>query len=211
MTPREQLLRGLAAQNLDLGVEAEDKLLAYAALLQKWNKVHNLTALREESLIVSHHLLDSLSVLPFLAKSKSLADIGSGGGLPGIPLAIVRPGLPITLVESSSKKAAFLLQAKIELKLANVSVQGVRVESLKADKSCDLFDSVTSRAFSSLADFVRLAGHLVAQGGALFAMKGVLPQEEIDQLPAGWRVRETHPLAVAGLDAQRHLIIVERA
>lgn len=208
MTPGEQLERGLAVLGLKLPAEACDRLLAYAALLGKWNKVHNLTALREESQIVSHHLLDSLAVLPHLGPAQRLADIGSGGGLPGIPLAIARPALEVALVESSHKKSAFLQQAKIELGLANVAVHCERVEALRPEH---LFDAVISRAFSDLAEFVRLAGHLVAPGGTLLAMKGLHPYEEIAQLPEGWRVRETKPLSVPGVDAQRHLVIIERA
>ena len=208
MTPREQLARGLTALGLDLPAEANDRLLAYAALLGKWNKVYNLTALREESRVVSHHLLDSLAVLPHLDVVRRLADIGSGGGLPGIPLAIARPDMQVALVESSHKKSAFLQQAKIELKLDKVAVHCERVEALQPGEA---FDAVVSRAFSDLAEFVRLAGHLVAEGGVLLAMKGIHPYEEIALLPDGWRVRETKPLSVPGLEAQRHLVIIERA
>lgn len=208
MTPREQLERGLAALGVDLPPEAREKLLAYAALLGKWNKVYNLTALREEGRVVSHHLLDSLAVLPHLGQAGRLADIGSGGGLPGIPLAIARPELWVALVESNHKKSAFLQQAKIELQLANVEVHCERVEAFRPEEK---FDAVISRAFSDLAEFVRLAGHLVAEGGVILAMKGIHPYEEIAQLPEGWRVRETKPLSVPGLDAQRHLVIIERA
>jgi 16S rRNA (guanine527-N7)-methyltransferase len=208
MNPAEQLTRGLAALGLDLAEAARNKLLAYAALLGKWNKVYNLTALRDEAQVISHHLLDSLAVLPHLAQAKRLADIGSGGGLPGIPLAIARPDLQVALVESSHKKTAFLQQAKIELQLANVEVHCARVEALQA---AERFDAVVSRAFSDLAEFVRLAGHLVADGGALLAMKGIHPYEEIALLPPGWQVRETKPLSVPGLGAQRHLVIIERA
>jgi 16S rRNA (guanine527-N7)-methyltransferase len=208
MTPEEQLTRGLAALGLDLPPAAQEKLLAFAALLGKWNKVYNLTALRDETQVISHHLLDSLAVLPHLGAAKRLADIGSGGGLPGIPLAIARPDLQVALVESSHKKTAFLQQAKIELQLANVEVHCARVEALQA---AERFDAVVSRAFSDLAEFVRLAGHLVADGGVLLAMKGIHPYEEIAQLTSSWQVRETKPLSVPGLDAQRHLVIIERA
>ena len=208
MNPAEQLTRGLAALGLDLPEAARARLLAYAALLGKWNKVYNLTALRDEVQVISHHLLDSLAVLPHMAQAKRLADIGSGGGLPGIPLAIVRPDLQVALVESSHKKAAFLQQAKIELQLANVEVHCARVEALQA---AEMFDAVISRAFSDLTEFVRLAGNLVADGGVLLAMKGIHPYEEIAKLTSSWQVRETKPLSVPGLDAQRHLVIIERA
>lgn len=207
MNSTEQLARGIAALGLDLSPAAQEKLLAFAALLGKWNKVYNLTALRDEEQVVSHHLLDSLAVLPHLGKAKRLADIGSGGGLPGIPLAIARPDLQVALVESSQKKSAFLQQARIELGLANVSVLCERVEAWQPEEKCDV---VISRAFSDLAEFVRLSGHLLAEGGALLAMKGVHPYEEIAQLPAGWRVAEVIPLQVPGVEGARHLVRVER-
>ena len=207
MTSEEQLARGLAALGLDLPPSAQEKLLAFAALLGKWNRVYNLTALRDAEQVISHHLLDSLAVLPHLGKAKRLADIGSGGGLPGIPLAIARPQLPVALVESNQKKSAFEQQAKIELGLANVSVHCERVEAWQPEEKCDV---VISRAFSDLAEFVRLSGHLLAEGGALLAMKGVHPYEEIAQLPAGWRVAEVIPLQVPGVEGARHLVRVER-
>lgn len=207
MSSSQQLHAGIVELGLDLSAETEDKLLAYLALMAKWNRTYNLTAVRDEAAMVSHHLLDSLVLLPHLLGVKSLADVGSGGGLPGIPLALARPALAVALVESSQKKASFLQQAKIELKLANVSIHCERVEELKPELP---FDAVISRAFSDLAEFVRLAGHLLATGGRLLAMKGAHPQEEITQLPAGWRVTQSIPLAVPGLAAERHLIAIER-
>jgi len=207
MKSEEQLARGLAALGLDLPPAAQEKLLAFAALLGKWNKVYNLTALRDEEQVISNHLLDSLTVLPHLGNVKRLADIGSGGGLPGIPLAIARPDLQVALVESNQKKSAFQQQAKIELGLANVSVHCARVEAWQPAEKCDV---VISRAFSDLAEFVRLSGHLLAAGGALLAMKGVHPYEEIAQLPAGWRVADVTPLQVPGVEGARHLVRVER-
>ncbi len=210
MTPREQLARGLAAlslSGLDLPAIAQEQLLTFAALLGKWNKVYNLTALRDESQVISHHLLDSLAVLPHLGTAHWLADIGSGGGLPGIPLAIARPEMNVALVESNQKKSAFEQQAKIELGLANVSVHCARVEAWQPSEKPDV---VISRAFSDLAEFVRLSGPLLAEGGALLAMKGVHPYEEIAQLPAGWRVAEVTPLQVPGVEGARHLVRVER-
>ncbi|MFA7270868.1 MAG: 16S rRNA (guanine(527)-N(7))-methyltransferase RsmG [Sterolibacterium sp.] len=207
MNSTGQLTRGLAALGLELPPPAQEKLLAFAALLGKWNKVYNLTALRDEQQVISHHLLDSLAVLPHLGNAKRLADIGSGGGLPGIPLAIARPELQVALVESNQKKSAFQQQAKIELGLANVSVHCERVEAWQPEEKCDV---VISRAFSDLAEFVRLSGHLLAEGGALLAMKGVHPYEEIAQLPAGWRVASVTPLQVPGVEGARHLVRVER-
>lgn len=207
MKSEAQLARGLAALGLDLPPAAQEQLLAFAALLGKWNRVYNLTALRDAQQVISHHLLDSLAVLPHLGAAKRLADIGSGGGLPGIPLAIARPQLQVALVEASQKKSAFQQQAKIELGLANVSVHCVRVEAWRAEEK---FDVVISRAFSDLAEFVKLSGHLLAAGGALLAMKGVYPYEEIAGLPAGWRVAEVTPLQVPGVAGARHLVRVVR-
>lgn len=208
MTPAEQLAAGIAALGLALPHETEEKLLAYLALLSKWNRTYNLTAVRDEAGMVTHHLLDSLAVLPHLGATATLADVGSGAGLPGLPLAMARPTLKLTSIEANHKKSAFQQQAKIELGLANVSIHCGRVEVLRPPT---LFDAVISRAFSDLADFVRLAGRLVRAGGRLLAMKGVYPQEEIAALSAEWRLAEASVLAVPGLDAQRHLIILERA
>lgn len=207
MTPAVRLARGLAALEVDVSPQAQEKLLAFAVLLGKWNKVYNLTALREEEQVISHHLLDSLAVLPHLGAARRLADIGSGGGLPGIPLAIARPDVHVALVESNQKKSAFQQQARIELGLGNVSVHCERVEGWQPEEKCDV---VISRAFSDLAEFVRLSGHLLAAGGALLAMKGVHPYEEIAQLPAGWRVAEVMPLQVPGVEGARHLVRVVR-
>lgn len=207
MTPEEQLSRGLAALGQDLSPPVQNQLLAFASLLGKWNKVYNLTALRDELQVISHHLLDSLAVLPHLGRARRLADIGSGGGLPGIPLAIARPELQVALVESNQKKSAFEQQAKIELGLGNVSVHCERVEAWQPAGPCDV---VISRAFSDLAEFVRLSGHLLDEGGALLAMKGVHPYEEIAQLPAGWRVADVIPLQVPGVEGARHLVRVVR-
>lgn len=207
MTPSQQLSRGLASLGLDLPPAALEKLLAFAALLGKWNKVYNLTALRDEAQVISHHLLDSLAVLPHLGSAQRLADIGSGGGLPGIPLAIARPALQVALVESNQKKSAFEQQAIIELGLERVSAHCERVEAWQPAEPCDV---VISRAFSDLAEFVRLSGHLLAEGGALLAMKGVHPYEEIASLPAGWRVAEVIPLQVPGVEGARHLVRVVR-
>ena len=202
----QQLSAGIAALGLALPEKAEEKLLAYLALLAKWNRTYNLTAIRDEAAMVSHHLLDSLAVLPHLGSTATLADVGSGAGLPGLPLAVARPALRLASVEANQKKAAFQQQAKIELGLDNVSVHCSRIEDLKTTP----FDAVISRAFSDLAEFVRLAGRLVREGGRLLAMKGVYPQEEIAALPPQWQLAAAHILVVPGLDAQRHLIVLER-
>ena len=207
MTPAEILASGLRALGLALPEGAADKLLAYVGLLAKWNRTYNLTAVRDEMEMVTHHLLDSLAILPHLGAARGLADVGSGAGLPGLVLAIARPDLEVVSVEASQKKAAFQQQAKIELGLANVSVHCGRVESMEPSMQ---FDAVTSRAFSSLVEFVRLTDRLVGREGRLLAMKGVVPADEIAALPAGWRAAAVHRLVVPGLAAQRHLIVLER-
>ncbi|TAH47261.1 MAG: 16S rRNA (guanine(527)-N(7))-methyltransferase RsmG [Betaproteobacteria bacterium] len=207
-----QLADGIAALGLVLPQETVDRLLAFGELLLKWNRVYNLTAIRDPREVITHHLLDSLAVLPHLERVERLADIGSGGGLPGIPLAIVRSGLIVNSVETVNKKASFQQQARIELQLGNFSVINERVEKVTSDRlPVGAAYGVISRAFSSLADFVNLSGHLVAAGGALYAMKGVHPADEITALPAGWTVTATHALRVPGLDAERNLLVISRA
>lgn len=210
MSLAQQLCEGLATLGLELPDAVQAKLLAYVALLKKWNATYNLTAIRDEAEMVTQHLLDSLSVLPILKESalvgRRWADIGSGAGLPGIPLAIVRPDLAMSLIETVDKKSAFQRQAKIELGLRNVTVVNRRVEDVPGCR----FDAVISRAFADLAEFVRLAGHLLTQDGRLYAMKGQLPEDEISGLPPGWAVVDCTRLNVPGLDAQRHLLVIER-
>ena len=208
----QTLADGLRALGLNQAIDAamQERLLAFAALLLKWNKVYNLTALRTPEQVLSHHLLDSLAVLPHLPAGEGvLVDVGSGGGLPGIVLAIVRPALAVVSVEAVSKKVSFQQQVKIELGLANFTPRAARIEQVtRAELPLAADDAplwVISRAFASLADFVRLAGHL-AQPGALLAMKGVLPDDEIAALPGGWQVADSWPLQVPGLDAERHLL-----
>jgi 16S rRNA (guanine527-N7)-methyltransferase len=206
MSAAGTLSAGLQGLGLPLSAVVQDKLLAYARLVEKWNRVYNLTAVREAERIVSLHLLDSLAVARYL-EGDSLLDVGSGAGLPGIPLALARPELAVTLLEANHKKAAFLKQAAIEIGLPNVDVVNARVEDWKAPR---LYDVVISRAFSDLADFVTLAGRHVAEGGALAAMKGVYPFEELAQLPAPYELGAAIALNVPGLDAERHLILVRR-
>ncbi len=211
------LAEGAAALGLALPAAEQARLLAFGELLLKWNRVYNLTALRRPEEVVTHHLLDSLAVLPHLADVERLADIGSGGGLPGIALAIARPEWAVSSIEAVNKKASFQQQAKIELRLANFTVLNARVENVSMEGAFSglagsmACDGVISRAFSSLADFVRLAGHLVGLSGCLYAMKGAHPADEIDALPAGWAVRETIALTVPGLGAERHLVVLARA
>lgn len=199
-----QLQQGLLGLGLALPPAAQQKLLAYATLLYKWNKTYSLTALREQDKAVSHHLLDSLAVLPHVG-SGPLLDVGSGGGMPGIPLAIARPDVRVSLVDSNSKKAAFLQQAAIELALPNISVHCGRVEQYHPSQG---FSAITSRAFSELADFVRLTRHLLAVDGRWLAMKGLWPHDEIARLPPAVAVDAVHRLAVPGVDAERHLVLM---
>ncbi len=209
MTPRTALERGLGELELALPGTACEQLMAYVALLAKWNRSYNLTALREPLAMVSHHLLDSLVVLPHLplaAGNARLADAGAGAGLPGIPLALARPQWHIALVESNQKKAAFLRQAAIELGMKNVEVQEGRVETWHP---ATLFGVVISRAFAQLAAFVAACRHLVAPGGTLVAMKGKDPEAEIETLPRDVRCKSVIRLRTPHLDAERHLVLCE--
>jgi 16S rRNA (guanine527-N7)-methyltransferase len=194
---------GLAELRLDLPETTQGKLLAFRDLLLKWNKTYNLTALRDPQQAISHHLLDSLAILPHVARGQ-LLDVGSGGGLPGIPLAIVRPELSVSMVDTVQKKAIFMQQAAIELGLKNVTVHHARVEEMSGQ-----FEQISSRAFSELGLFVSLTRHLLAPGGRWLAMKGQRPAEEIKALPADIVIEAIIPLTVPGLDAERHLIILK--
>jgi 16S rRNA (guanine527-N7)-methyltransferase len=200
MTPGTALDRGLGEMALALPAGARERLLDYVALLVKWNRTYNLTAIRDPLAMVAHHLLDSLAVLPHLPlgpERARLADAGSGAGLPGIPIAIARPGWRITLAESSQKKCAFLRQAAIELALPNVEVHEGRLEAWRPQP---LFDVVISRAFAALEEFIAACRHLVAPGGVLAAMKGAAPQN----LSADCLLI---PLQVPLLNAHRHLVL----
>jgi 16S rRNA (guanine527-N7)-methyltransferase len=201
-----QLEQGLAALGIELPVAVQACLLAFVALLCKWNKTYNLTAVNDQEKVLSHHLLDSLAVLPFVPEG-SLLDVGSGGGMPGIPLAIARPDLHVTLLDSNSKKTAFLQQAMIELMLPNISVHCGRVEQYHPSIGVA---TIVSRAFSELADFVRLTRHLLVAGGQWLAMKGVWPHDEIERLPADVRLDAAHRLQVPGVEGERHLVVIRR-
>lgn len=191
-----------AAMGLQLSPHAVEQLGSLLQLLAKWNRVHNLTSLAE-SKWVSHHLLDSLSIVSILPDGRMI-DVGSGGGFPGLPVAIVNPHREIALLDSNQKKTAFLRQAVAELGLANVVVETARSESFKPHNA---FDVVVSRAFSDLKSFIDLAGHLCREGGTLLAMKGTLPTEELDALPPGI-ARETVRLEVPMIDGQRHVVFL---
>ena len=201
--------RGIDALCLALDGAQREKLLAYVALLAKWNRTYNLTAIRDQARMVTHHLLDSLAVLPHLPQRSSarVLDVGSGGGLPGIPLAIARPDWRVSLVDPNHKKAAFLTQAAIELGLRNASAHAQRVEDFVPEAP---FDVVISRAFADLAAFAAAASRHLAPEGLLVAMKGVHPSAEIAQLPSSIVVVAAPSITVPGLDAARHLVIMRR-
>ena len=212
MSMAATLEEGIAALGLDLPPDAQEKLLAFARLLIKWNKVYNLTAIRDEAQVVTHHLLDSLSVLPQLTGIKRLVDVGSGGGLPGVVLAICRPELQVDSVETVQKKATFQNQARIELKLANFRAHHARIENWQPAYFAEQpVDGIVSRAFADLADFVNLSAHLAGPETRILAMKGVYPADEIARIPAGFALERSTPLTVPGLDAERHLITVKRS
>lgn len=204
MNGRQQLENGLKVLALELPESRIERLLSYVSLLIKWNRTYNLTAIREPGKIVSHHILDSLAVLPHI-DSGSMADIGSGAGLPGIPLAIARPEMHAALVESNHKKCAFLRQAVLELWLENVEVVMERAEKWQPPVS---FDLVISRAFADLTGFIEAAAHLCGHNGILMGMKGLYPDEELEQLPSYVRVQKVERLDVPGLRASRHLVIM---
>ncbi len=203
-------MAALAAAGITLPPQARDKLAAFLALLAKWNRTYNLTAIREPEQMVTHHVLDALAVLGHLPRVDRLRvlDVGSGGGVPGIPLAIARPTWRVVLLDASQKKGAFLQQAAIELGLSNGEPVAARVEDYAPSAP---FDVVIARAFSDLATFARAGIRHLAPGGRLFAMKGAYPADEIAELPADVRVVATPALAVPGLDALRHLIVMEAA
>ena len=202
---QRELDAGLAALQLEPALAAP--LLAYLALLDRWNRTYNLTAVRDPADMVARHLLDSLAMLPFVGDG-ALADLGTGPGLPGIPLAIARPQLQVTLVESNGKKARFLREAVRTLQLRNARVAESRIESLDEPAA---YDAITARALATLPLIVELGGHLLKPAGRLLAMKGARPDEEIAALPDGWRVDGVHRLVVPGLAAERHLVVVVRA
>lgn len=206
-----QLEEGVQALGLDLGPDEIARLLDFLALLAKWNKVYNLTAVREPQQMVVQHVLDCLAACPAFAAARNVLDVGAGGGLPGVVLAIwaarQAPDMRISMIDTVHKKTAFLTQVKAELGLTNVNVLTGRVEQLQAS---DKFDVITSRAFAELVDFVNWSGHLLAEGGYFIAMKGVAPQEEMARLPQGWSVSALQALAVPGLQAERHLVFIKR-
>lgn len=203
MTPASTLAQGLEGLRLALPAEATLKLLAYVDLLAKWNRTYNLTAIRQPERMVSHHLIDSLSVLPHLPEG-TLVDVGAGGGLPGIPIAIAQPGRRVTLNDSNHKKGAFMQQAAIELDLPNVKVYVGRAEDWHP---ASRFDGAISRAFAELTDFIAACRHLVKPGGYFAAMKGICPHEEIARVTVGVHCATPVKLHVPLVDGDRHLIL----
>jgi 16S rRNA (guanine527-N7)-methyltransferase len=206
MTPEAALDHGIGALGITLPGAANKKLMQYAALLAKWNQTYNLTAIRDPHEIVTQHLLDSLSVIPHLpvAATPSIADVGSGSGAPGLPIAIARPDWRITVNDASEKKAAFLRQAAIELELPNVAVYEGRSEAWRPAQK---FEGVISRAFAELSAFIATCRHLVVKGGWLAAMKGVFPKAELDAAPSDCDCSQVVPLQVPLLEAARHLVL----
>lgn len=200
----EEISKGSILLGLSLPATAIATLSRYLVLLIKWNRAFNLTAIRDESKLVCYHILDSLSVLPHLQKG-SVIDVGSGAGLPGLPIAIAEPAREVRLLDSNNKKVTFLNQAILELALPNATTVDERVENYRSPKT---YHNVISRAFSDLADFVTLSGHLCHAEGRLLAMKGLHPHEELARLPKNWIAEDVVSLNVPDLDASRHLVIL---
>lgn len=200
------LKTGISQMNLDLNEAQVEKLLDYLALLNKWNSVYNLTSVRDPMQMVTLHLLDSLAAVPAFKGAANVLDVGAGGGLPGMVLAISRPDMKVSMIDTVHKKTAFLNQVKAELELANVTVYTKRVEQLEVKTK---FDVITSRAFADLSDFVNWSGHLLAEGGQFIALKGTAPAEERERLPEPWKVQKLEPLEVPGLGAERHLVFIK--
>ena len=197
---RKMLADGVQELELPLTDAQIDQMMAYLSLLSKWNSVYNLTAIRDPKEMVKQHLLDSLSAAPAFVGAKNVLDVGAGGGLPGMMLAIAYPETKVSMIDTVNKKTAFLTQAK--------AVHTGRVEALQVTEK---FDVITSRAFSGLCNFINWSGHLLADGGQFIAMKGVAPAQEIERLPQGWEVTGVQALSVPGLQAERHLVFVKKS
>ncbi|MDX1594026.1 MAG: 16S rRNA (guanine(527)-N(7))-methyltransferase RsmG [Gammaproteobacteria bacterium] len=200
--PASALRDGLAALGLELDDEAQRTLLRYGDLLRRWNRVFNLTAVDAPREIVTRHLLDALAVLPYLPPGR-IVDVGSGAGLPGIPFAVARPELDVTLLDASAKRVRFMRQAVIELGLANAHPVHARAENHRPDRA---YDAVVTRAFAGISDMLSACRHLVGADGVILAMKGQRPDPELAALPTDVVLRDVVPLAVPGLDAARHLV-----
>ena len=202
------LADGIKEMHLEVSTAQQHQLLDYLALMNKWNSVYNLTSLRDPMQMVTHHLLDSLAAVPAFAGARNVLDVGAGGGLPGIVLAISRPDMRVSMIDTVHKKTAFLKQVKAELELGNFTVHTMKVQDLSVS---DKFDVITSRAFADLSDFLDWSGHLLAEGGKFIALKGTAPAQEQERIPAQWKISGLQPLQVPRLGAERHLIFVERS
>ena len=202
------LADGIKALSLDLNEKQHEQLLDYLALLAKWNSVYNLTSVRDPMQMATLHLLDSLAAVSAFAGARNVLDVGAGGGLPGIVLAIARPDMQVSLIDTVHKKTAFLKQVKAELGLANATVYTAKVQEVQVPGP---FDVITSRAFADLSDFVNWSGQLLDEGGRFIALKGVAPPEERERLPAPWQITELRPIQVPGLDAERHLVFIQKS
>lgn len=202
------LNKGVAELALELSAAQQEQLLDYLALLNKWNSVYNLTSVRDPMQMMTLHLLDSLAAVPAFAGAQNVLDVGAGGGLPGVVLAISKPDMKLSMIDTVHKKTAFLTQVKAQLGLANVTVYTMKVQELAV---AQLFDVITSRAFADLSDFVNWSGHLLEEGGRFIALKGTAPADERERLPAPWHVTDLQPLRVPGLDAERHLVFIKKA
>ena len=205
------LNQGAAKLAISLSARQIEKLLDYLALLVKWNSVYNLTSIRDPQQMVIQHLLDAMSSLFAFKGAKKVLDVGTGGGLPGIVIAIwameAEPDMQVHLIDTVKKKTAFLTQVKVELGLEKVTVHSGHVEKLASE---NMFDVITSRAFAELIDFVKLSGHLLKQDGSMIALKGKKPDEEIQRLPLAWRVEKVESLSVPGMQADRHLVWIKK-
>ena len=202
------LANGIKDLQLNLNQQQHEQLLDYLALLFKWNAVYNLTSVRDPMQMMTHHVLDSLAAVAAFAGANNVLDVGAGGGLPGMVLAISRPDMKVAMIDTVHKKTAFLTQVKAELQLANVTVYTKKVQELEVAAK---FDVITSRAFADLSDFVNWSGHLLAGGGQFIALKGTAPPEEQERLPNAWKVTELRPIQVPGLQAERHLVFIQRS
>ena len=202
------LTSGIKELKLDLNQQQHEQLLDYLALLFKWNAVYNLTSVRDPMQMMTHHLLDSLAAVAAFGGAQNVLDVGAGGGLPGMVLAIALPEMKVSMIDTVHKKTAFLTQVKAELGLANVTVHTMKVQDLEVSAK---FDVITSRAFADLSDFVNWSGHLLGEGGQFIALKGTAPPEEQERLPTEWKVTQLRPIQVPQLQAERHLVFIQRS
>ncbi|CAA0104344.1 Ribosomal RNA small subunit methyltransferase G [Zhongshania aliphaticivorans] len=203
---KNRLLAGIADLDINVSDAQSELLISYLNLLQKWNKAYNLTAIRDPAMMVSKHLLDSLSIAPYINAMRYL-DVGTGAGLPGIPLAILYPEKHFSLLDSNGKKTRFLIEVRQQLKLENVSVHTERVELFTPESA---YDGVLSRAFASLQDMVTGCEKHLLPGGKLYAMKGIFPETELSQVPKHFIVEHSYSLSVPNVDEERHLLVLAR-